>query len=140
MENIKIDGEPMSVFDVCQAHSQLESDYNVGGILWERPSNQRRNMSTGCQLQRMQYQAPYSWVNINASCEGDDEENVRYIYCSNVLKWNLPIDADLAATIERIFVSEALVPYQERLDQAKQTGHWAPAAAGGADDSSPVAR
>lgn len=40
-------------FDICEAHYILESDYNVGGILRERPSNQRRNMSSGFQLSRM---------------------------------------------------------------------------------------
>ena len=26
----------VSVFDICQAHAQLESDYNVGGIFFGR--------------------------------------------------------------------------------------------------------
>lgn len=40
-------------FDICEAHLALEWDFNVGGILQERPSNMRRNMSTGFQLSRM---------------------------------------------------------------------------------------
>ena len=40
-------------FDICEAHYALEVDYNVGGVLQERPSNQRRNMSTDYQLHRM---------------------------------------------------------------------------------------
>ena len=42
-------------FDICAAHAQIETDYHIGGILWERPSNERRNMSTGYQLHRMQF-------------------------------------------------------------------------------------
>jgi hypothetical protein len=42
-------------FDICGAHLALENDYNVGGVLYERPSNRRRNMSTGFQLARMQF-------------------------------------------------------------------------------------
>lgn len=55
---------PVSVFDICQAHAQLESDYNIGGWLRERPSNQRRMEATSCQLQRMQYVDVHRWVDI----------------------------------------------------------------------------
>lgn len=44
-------------FDICEAYACLESDYNLGGILQDRPSNRRRNMSTGYQLHRMQFHA-----------------------------------------------------------------------------------
>lgn len=40
-------------FDICEAYLVLEGDWHVGGILWERPSNRRRNMSTDFQLRRM---------------------------------------------------------------------------------------
>lgn len=56
-------------FDICAAHRQMESDYNVGGVLQERESNKRRNMSTGYQLHRMRYRpsplgdmTPNAWV------------------------------------------------------------------------------
>ena len=42
-------------FDICAAYRQLESDWNIGGILQERASNRRRNASTSCQLARMRY-------------------------------------------------------------------------------------
>jgi len=42
-------------FDICEAYELMEVDYNIGGILRERSSNQRRNMSTGYQLRRMGY-------------------------------------------------------------------------------------
>ena len=40
-------------FDICEAHYQIEYDYNVSGITQERASNRRRNMSTDFQLHRM---------------------------------------------------------------------------------------
>jgi outer membrane protease len=42
-------------FDICEAYYALECDFNVGGILQERPSNQRRNESCGFQLSRMRF-------------------------------------------------------------------------------------
>lgn len=55
MQALKSGADEFSIFSVCQAHAQLEADYNVGGILQERPSNQRRSASTGVQLSRMKY-------------------------------------------------------------------------------------
>ena len=40
-------------FDIAEAHAVLEWDYNVGGWLRERPSNQRRREATAVQLMRM---------------------------------------------------------------------------------------
>lgn len=111
MDYLKLDGMPVSVFDICQAHAQLESDYNVGGILRERPSNRRRNASTGVQLSRMGYVDLYRWVDICAEPDdGDDpaDDDVRWIYLSNVLKWELPADDEMRAAINRTFVREWL--------------------------------
>ena len=44
-------------FDICEAHAVLEWDYNLGGWLHERPSNQRRREATAVQLNRMQFKA-----------------------------------------------------------------------------------
>ena len=128
MYSLKTPEGDFSVFDVCQAHMQLESDYNVGGILQERPSNIRRNASTGVQLARMKFSPRARWVDLVTKDENEDigDEDVRLIYFSNVLKWDLPIDAQQAAAIERIFTSEVLALYSERLEAAKSTGHWAP--------------
>lgn len=41
--------------DICAAHARLESDWNIGGMLRERPSNIRRNESTACQMHRLDY-------------------------------------------------------------------------------------
>jgi len=41
--------------DICEAWSILESDYNEGGWLHERESNQRRNEACAVQLDRMKF-------------------------------------------------------------------------------------
>ena len=98
--------EQVSRFSICQAHAQLESDYNVAGCLRERPSNKRRNESTSCQLSRIGYSNPYDWVDI--CCQDDDTDNeneVRTVYLENVLKWGLPIDAEMMTFIKGYFVA-----------------------------------
>ena len=114
MNYIRIDGNEVSIFDVCQAHAQLESDYNMDGWLRERPSNLRRMESTGCQLNRIGYLAPYRWVNICADQdEGDDpdDEDVRYIYLTNVLKWGLPADLEMKRSLKKRFTPEFLAHF-----------------------------
>ena len=100
----------VSVFAVCQAHQQLEADYNVGGILRERPSNKRRNESTGVQLARMNYRTSFWWVDIEnpEEHEGPDDEAVRDIYILNVLNWNLPISFELGRLINERYSAEWL--------------------------------
>lgn len=100
---------PVSIFDICQAHAQLESDYNVDGIVIERPSNRRRNESTGCQLARIGYSDLCRWVSIVLGDDDDDDDDsgdddVRDIYLRNVLLWGLPIDAEMMAFIKRYYV------------------------------------
>lgn len=101
----------VSVFDICQAHAQLESDYNIGGILRDRPSNRRRNMSTGCQLSRMRYSPGMRWVDILGTDNDDDEENVRDIYLINVLRMGLPIDDDMREFMANRYTSEFLAQW-----------------------------
>ena len=100
----------VSVFAVCQAHQQLEADYNVGGILRERPSNARRNESTGTQLARMDYHSSFWWVDIENpdEDEGPDDEAVRDIYILNVLNWKLPISFELGRLINERYSAEWL--------------------------------
>lgn len=105
----------MDRFAICQAFAQLESDYNVGGWLRERPSNQRRRESIGVQLSRIGYRNPFGWVAIEAERDGDCEEpeadEVRDVYMRHVLKWNLPIDDDLRAAMERFYVPSFLAKF-----------------------------
>ena len=101
---------PVSIFDICQAHMQLEHDYNVGGILRERPSNQRRKASTGWQLHRMAFESGGRWVPI-CNPDEDDGEDVRDIYLINVLKWGLPMDADMRAFIAHRYDAKFLATF-----------------------------
>lgn len=104
---------PVSVFDICQAHQQLEADYNVGGIVLERPSNRRRNASTGVQLSRMSYRDSYRWVDICNPDECDDsgDDDVRDIYLINVLKWGLPMDDEMRQFIAKRYVPDFLATF-----------------------------
>ena len=103
----------VSIFAICQAHQQLESDYNVGGILHERPSNKRRNMSTGCQLHRMDFNSGHWWVDITSPDEEEDpdDKDVREIYLLNVLNWKLPISPELGDVIKELFAEDWLTEH-----------------------------
>lgn len=105
---------PVSVFDIAQAHCQLESDYNVGGWVHERPSNQRRMESTSCQLLRLQFEPRGRWVDIYTERDenGDSgDEDVKDIYIQNVLKWGLPITPEERAFIAMRYVPEFLATF-----------------------------
>lgn len=115
----------MDRFNICQAYAQLEADYNNGGWLRERPSNQRRRESIGVQLSRMGFSNPYGWVDICAVYDPEDacpdEEEVREVYFCAVLRLDLPIDADMMAAMRRFFVPDFLARYpQTRGDDYKQ--------------------
>lgn len=71
-------------FDICEAHYILESDYNVGGWLQERPSNRRRREATSVQLQRMQFKPSPSLSYDSLT------ENGKEIYQELVTRYNLP--------------------------------------------------
>jgi len=103
---------PVSIFDIAQAHSQLESDFNMGGWLHERPSNRRRMASTGVQLHRMKYRDTFRWVNVLADRDEDPcDEDVKDIYLINVLKWGLPMDDEMRAFIGKRYTPEFLATF-----------------------------
>lgn len=113
MHYLKLPGmdSAVRIFDICQAHAQLESDYSAEGILRERPSNARRKMSTSTQISRMGYDDPSRWVDIvprPGTVEDDGDEDVRDIYLINVLKWKLPIDDEMRAFILKRYTPEFL--------------------------------
>ena len=115
----------MNRFSICQAYAQLESDYNVGGWLRERPSNQRRLESIGTQLSRIGFSNPYCWVDIEAAPGEDDGEDdeVREIYMRAVLRLNLPIDAALMQAMKRYFVPDFLTRYPQTAHNEYKQGH-----------------
>lgn len=88
--------------DICQAHAVLEWDYNEGGWLRERPSNQRRMESSGVQLRRLKFKAH---PNLNFEALSEDGKEV---YLTNVVRWKLPVDEDLKARIVEYFTPEFL--------------------------------
>jgi hypothetical protein len=120
---------PVSFSDICQAHQQLESDYNVGGIVRERPSNRRRNASTSVQLHRMKFSNTYRHVDIvpveadYVDYSGDSgDEDVRDIYLLNVLQWGLPMDEAMRAFIGRRYTQDFLEKFESwrSVDLSKQ--------------------
>lgn len=112
--NIGLDS-PVSIFDICQAHSQLESDYSCGGRIRERPSNRRRMEATSCQLSRLGYADTHRWVDICDPAESDDsaDEAVRDIYLRNVLRWGLPIDVAMMAFIKNRYTTDFISQYPQ---------------------------
>lgn len=111
MQSINTTFGRIDVFALCQAHAQLESDFNVGGWIRERPSNLRRMASTGVQLSRMQYSNVYGWVDILATPEeGDDsmDEEVRIVYAANAVQYGLPLDEPLKALATRLICADWL--------------------------------
>ena len=48
-------------FDVCEAHYQIEVDWNLNGWLRERASNRRRMEATHVQLHRIGFQVGAGW-------------------------------------------------------------------------------
>ena len=71
-------------FDICEAHCVLEWDYNIGGWLQERPSNQRRRESTGCQLLRMKFKPSHNLSYDTLTKNGQE------IYNELVARYGLP--------------------------------------------------
>lgn len=59
-------------FDICEAHYLLECDYNLGGWLHERPSNQRRHEATHVQLHRLRF-SPSPSLNFERLSENGQE-------------------------------------------------------------------
>ncbi|MBT2325513.1 hypothetical protein J7E62_24575 [Variovorax paradoxus] len=109
-------GDSVSVFDVCEAYQLLEAYYNVDGWVRERPSNQRRMESIGCQLARIGYSSGHRTVDLwldadEAKADAQfcsDDENVRFVYFKKVLEWRLPIEDEDRAVIDRIFTIDAI--------------------------------
>jgi hypothetical protein len=80
-------------FDICEAHLTMEWDWNRGGILPERKSNRRRNMSTDFQLHRMKFR-PGAGFNGYSSLS----ENGREIYRDLCKRYGLEFPADYATS------------------------------------------
>jgi hypothetical protein len=73
-------------FDICGAYLALENDWNVGGLLQERPSNQRRRESIGVQLLRIGFKPAR-----DACCSFEylENDNQRDIYCAALQRFGM---------------------------------------------------
>lgn len=60
-------------FDLCEAHYQLECDYNLGGWLHERPSNRLRMEATHVQLRRIGFRVGAGWQGYESLTESGQE-------------------------------------------------------------------
>ena len=76
-------------FDICAAHRAIECDWHTGGILRERPSNRRRNESTGVQLHRMRFVPA---LDSACSFETLENDNQRAIYCDALQRYGFTLD------------------------------------------------
>lgn len=96
----------MNRFDIAEAHAVLEWDFNRDGWLRERPSNQRRWEATAVQLHRIGFRARADL------CFDTLEDDGREVYVTNVLRWHLPVDADLKRVIAELFVWEFIASFR----------------------------
>ena len=71
--------------DICAAYAALEMDYNVGGVLCERPSCSRRRESVGVQLDRIGFVTGMAFSGYRSL-----EENGKEIYDAAVERLGLP--------------------------------------------------
>lgn len=83
-------------FDICEAYLAIEWDWHMSGILQERESNQRRNMSTDYQLRRMGFEPGASFNGYESLSENGREiyENLceRYGFDSSQRRDEWPED------------------------------------------------
>lgn len=104
----------MAQFDryaICLAYQALENDWNKGGWLPERPSNQRRRESIGVQLMRMQFRAGMSE---GGTFDALDDE-AREIYVGALVRFGMAPKVDpadeLGAWVREYFVPEYVVEH-----------------------------
>jgi len=72
-------------FDICEAYAALEADYNAGGWLQERPSNQRRKEACSVQLDRIGFKPGAGWRGYDSL-----SDNGKEIYEGAVERLGLP--------------------------------------------------
>lgn len=101
-------------FDICAAHYLLECDYNQGGWLRERPSNQRRMESTDVQLHRLHYKPgrDLSWDSLS--------ENARSIYANAALSFGLVDEAEYETLCGTIYDGPAEDEENDMLQRMSQ--------------------
>lgn len=118
---------PFDRFAVCLAYQALESDWNTGGLLQERPSNQRRRESIGVQLSRVKFRAgmdqggSFSALLPDGTHDGfhDEHEAARESYVHALIVWGLAPQVDpadeLGEYIRAAYVSEFVAEHFPQL-------------------------
>lgn len=77
-------------YDICCAYQALEYDWNEGGMLQERPSNQRRKESIGVQLHRIGFKpAQDEAAGFEYLRHSDNGDNRAGIYVEALVKFGL---------------------------------------------------
>ena len=80
-------------FDVCEAHYQIEVDWNLNGWLRERASNRRRMEATHVQLHRMSFQVGAGWNGYESLTDNGqeiyDELERRYGFATHTVETNV---------------------------------------------------
>lgn len=71
-------------FDICEAYAALEIDWNVDGIVWERPHSKRARESIGVQLSRIEFRAGAAFSGFESL-----SANGRGIYNAACERWRL---------------------------------------------------
>ena len=103
-------------FDICFAHQALENDWNLDGMLQERPSNRRRSESTGRQLHRMRF---YTDIAGGGSFGGLESDNEREIYVNALIKFGLARevrpDDEILDWVREYFVPEFVAEHFPQL-------------------------
>ena len=114
-------------YDICVAYAALEYDWNVGGWLRERPSNQRRMESVGVQLHRMGFKpAGDEAAGFDELAKGDNGENRVEIYLNAVQRFGMghmvnPAD-NMAACLRERFDAEWVKEHFPQVAQPAQNG------------------
>jgi hypothetical protein len=108
---------PFDRFSACLAYQALESDWNMGGWLRERPSNQRRRESIGVQLARVKFRAGigqggcFSALLPDDTYDGfyDEHEGARESYINALIAFGLAPQVDPNDELGR-YICAAYVP------------------------------
>jgi hypothetical protein len=94
---------PYDRLAACIAYAALEYDWNHGGWVRERPSNQRRRESIGCQLARLEFTPGFDLGGFpsllpDGTHDGfhDEHEGARESYVHALIAWGLARHVDPA--------------------------------------------
>lgn len=101
-------------FDICEAYHVFEIHWNIGGVVRERKSNDRRNnMSTGYQLHRMRFKP-------RPSLDGyyhNLSENGKEIYRNLITRYGFDMPDDLRVNFDNFVQAYIDAMYFTEIDE-----------------------